>query len=47
MHVCVLSHVQPFAAPWTVACQAALLMEFSRHKYWSELPFPTPGMFLT
>ena len=29
--------------PWTVACQAPLSMGFSRQKYWSELPFPTPG----
>ena len=30
-------------APWTVACQAPLLMEFSRQEYWSEVTFPTPG----
>ena len=41
--VCVLSHVQLFTTPWTVACQAALSMEFSRQEYWSGLPFPTPG----
>ena len=29
--------------PWTVACQAALSMEFSRQEYWSGLPFPSPG----
>ena len=28
---------------WTVACQAALSMGFSRQEYWSRLPFPTPG----
>ena len=28
---------------WTVAHQAPLSMEFSRQKYWSGLPFPTPG----
>ena len=28
---------------WTVALQAALSMEFSRHEYWSGLPFPSPG----
>jgi len=22
-------------------------MEFSREEYWSELPFPSPGIFLT
>jgi len=29
--------------PWTVACQALLSMGFSRHEYWSGLPFPSPG----
>ena len=38
-----LSHVQLFATPWTVACQAPLSMEFSRPEYWSGLPFPSPG----
>ena len=41
------SCVRLFAAPWTVACQAYLSMGFSRQEYWSELPFPTPGVFLT
>ena len=36
------SHVQLFAAPWTVACQGPLSMEFSRQEYWSGLPFPPP-----
>ena len=31
-----------FASPWTVACQAALSVEFSRQKYWGGLPFPPP-----
>ena len=39
----VLSCVQLFVTPWTVACQAPLSMEFSRQEYWSKLPFPTPG----
>ena len=26
-----------------VAIQAPLSMEFSRQKYWSRLPFPSPG----
>ena len=30
-------------APWTVACQALLSMEFSRQEYWSGLPVPSPG----
>ena len=29
--------------PWTVARQAPLSMELHRQKYWSGLPFPTPG----
>ena len=32
-----------FDTPWTIACQAALSMEFSKQEYWSRLPFPTPG----
>ena len=38
-----LSHVQLFATPWTVAHQAPLSMAFSRQEYWSGLPFPSPG----
>ena len=41
--VCLLSCVQLFATPWTVACQASLSKEFSRQEYWSGLPFPSPG----
>ena len=29
-------------APWTVAHQAPLSLEFSRQEHWSGLPFPTP-----
>ena len=36
-----LSRVQLFGTPWTVAHQAPLSMEFSRQEYWSGLPFPT------
>ena len=36
------SHVQLFAAPWTVAHQTPLTMEFSRQEYWSGLSFPSP-----
>ena len=43
MHIQLLSHVQLFVTPWTVACQAPLSMGFSRQKYWSGLPFPSPG----
>ena len=38
-----LSHVQLFVTPWTVACQAPLSMELSRQEYCSGLPFPSPG----
>ena len=34
-----------FVTPWTIAHQAPLSMEFSRQKYWSSLPFPSPGAF--
>ena len=34
---------QLFAKPWTIACQAPLSIEFSRHEYWSGLPFLSPG----
>ena len=40
-----LSHVQLFAALWTVAHQAPLSMGFSRQEYWSGLPCPPPGDF--
>ena len=32
-----------FQPLWTVACQALLSMGFSRHEYWSGLPFPSRG----
>ena len=38
-----LSHVQLFATPWTVAYQVPPSMGFSRQEYWSGLPFPFPG----
>ena len=38
-----LSCVPLFATPQAVARQAPLSMEFSRHKYCSGLPFPSPG----
>ena len=34
---------QLLVAPWTVAHQAPLYMEFSRQEYWSGLLFPPPG----
>ena len=33
------SHVQLYATPWTVACQAPLSIGFSRQEYWRGLPF--------
>ena len=30
-------------APWTVAHQSPLSMDFSSKDYWSGLPFPPPG----
>ena len=36
-----LSQVQLFVTPWTVACQAPLSMGFPRQEYW--LSFPSPG----
>ena len=47
---CVLSHVQIFASPWTVACRAPLSMRFPSQEYPSRLPFlppealPDPGI---
>ena len=38
-----LSRVQFFVTPWTVAHQAPLSMGFSQ-EYWRGLPFPLPGV---
>ena len=37
-----LSHVQLFVTPWTVALQPSLSMEFAGQEYWSGSPFPSP-----
>ena len=37
-----LCSIPLFVIPWTVAPQALLSTEFSRHKYWSGLPCPPP-----
>ena len=37
------SRVWLFVTPWTIAHQASLSVGFPRQKYWSELPFPSPG----
>ena len=45
-YVCMLSlfsHVQLFAAPWPVVCQAPLSMGFFKPQYCSGLPCPPPG----
>ena len=39
----VLSRVQVFVTPGTVAHEPPLSMGFSRQEYWSWLPFPLPG----
>ena len=38
-----LSRVQLFVIPRTVACQALLSLGFPRQEYRSGLPFPLPG----
>ena len=40
---CCGSVVSGSVTSWTVAHQAPLSLGFPRHKYWSGLPFPTPG----
>ena len=42
LKVKLLSRVGLFATPWTVAYQALPFMGFSRQRYWSGLPFPSP-----
>ena len=37
-----LSRVRLFATPWTAAYQAPPSMGFSRQKYWTGLPLPSP-----
>ena len=46
--LCVCVHVHSvvsdsYSTPQTVARQASLSIEFSRHEYWNGLPFPAPG----
>ena len=45
--VCVLSWVELFETPWTVAHQAPLPMGFPRQEYQSGLPFLPQGIFPT
>ena len=42
-----LSHLQLFVTPWTVANQAPLSKGFSRQEYWSGQPFLLQGIFPT
>ena len=42
VRIYVLSHVQLFATPWTIARQVPLSMGFSGQEYWGGLPFPSP-----
>ena len=43
LYVLVAQSCLTLCAPWTVACQAPLSMEFSRQENWSGLLFPSPG----
>ena len=48
--LCGLSHFRRvwfFVTPWTISHQVPLSMGFSRQEYWSGLPWPLPGVFLT
>ena len=38
-----LSCIQFFGTPWTIAHQALPSIEFSRQEYWSGQPFPSAG----
>ena len=40
-----LSRVQLFETPWTVAYQAPLSLGFSRQEYWSGVPLPSPKKY--
>ena len=44
VHAQSFSHVQLFAAPWTVARQASLSMGFSGQEYWNKLSFATANI---
>ena len=43
--MCMVSCVCFFLTSWTIALQVPLFMGFSRHEYWSGLPFPPAGDF--
>ena len=42
-----LSRIRLLATPWTAAYQAPPSMGFSRQKYWSGVPFPSPSSSLS
>ena len=44
---CLIAKSDSFGTPWTVSYQAPLSIEFPRQEYWSELPFPSAGIFPT
>jgi len=43
MHAQLLTHVQLFATPRTIAQQTSSSTGFTKQEYWSGLPFPSPG----
>ena len=43
LRVQALSHIHLFATPWTEARQAPPSMGIVQVRYWSGLPFPSPG----
>ena len=42
-----LSHVRLLVTPWTAAHQAPPSMGFSRQKYWSGVPLPSPRLSMS
>ena len=48
VHVCccLLAESCLFCDPMDHSLPGSLSMAFSRHKYWGELPFPSPGDLL-
>ena len=42
MRVCLCVH-SVMSDSWLLASQAPLSLQFSSQKYWSRLPFPSPG----
>ena len=42
-----ISTIQLFVTPWTIACQAPLSLRFLRQEYWSGCHFLLQGIFPT